>query len=280
MRKSIIELIPTESDGRWLLPVTDDICAGTVERPFLFGGSGLAACVAAMIAAEQRPLIWTTVQYIAYALPGEDLVIEVETLARGTNTIQLRAAARVGDRLVLSAQGAAGERQGGDARQISRLASPPAPEACPRVRDQHARPGGVSSHFEFRLARGRFPADGETFGELSDGRMGLWIKPLGGVIDANVVAIASDYVSDALSDAVGRRVHASSIDNTLRFGPIHQTEWLYADITIEQLHSGVGHGRMEIYTQDGRWMASSSTSLIVRTPRVAELAPVSGAACS
>jgi acyl-CoA thioesterase II len=271
VQRSLVNLIPTDTPNRWVLPVTDDICAGSAERPFLFGGSGLAACVAAMSAAERRPLIWTTVQYLAYARPSEQLTVEVETLVRGSNTVQLRAEARVGDRLVLCAMGAAGERSGGDSRQIRWFGSPRSPEASRQVRNKHANPRGVSTQFEFRLSKGRFPSEGETFVRLSNGRMGLWVKLLNGApIDASVLAIVSDYVSDALSDAVGRRVHASSIDNTLRFGAIQQTEWLYCDITVEQIHSGVGHGRMEIYTQEGQWMASSSTSMILRDPRDAE----------
>jgi len=82
-----------------------------------------------------------------------------------------------------------------------------------------------------------------------------------------LLAIVADYVSEALSDAAGRRVHASSIDNTLRLGPIEPSEWLRCDIAIEAVHAGVGHGRMRIHSQSGLLMALASTSLILREPR-------------
>jgi len=74
-----------------------------------------------------------------------------------------------------------------------------------------------------------------------------------------------DFISDALSDARGKRVHASSIDNRLRLGTTDESEWLFCE--IELLNGGVGHGSRRLYSQSGLLMAPGSTSLILRTPR-------------
>jgi len=264
----IIELVPTASPSAWTFEVPPTLCAGTPERPFLFGGSGLAACVAAILRTERAPLTWITGQYVAYAWPGERLTIEIADAARGRNTVQLQVTARVEDRVVVTAQAACGERPGAGSRQLTAFGDPPPPDACPTVLHAAGNPGGVNGRFEFRLISGRFPAKGVVFETPGDGRLSLWVRPRAGwAVEPCLLAIVADYVSEALSDAAGRRVHASSIDNTLRLGPIERSEWLRCDIAIEAVHAGVGHGRMRIHSQSGLLMALASTSLILREPR-------------
>jgi len=268
MTRSIIELSPGSQARHWTLQVPPSLCAGSAERPFLFGGSGMAVCIAAMEAAERRPPTWVTAQYLAYALPHEDLTIEVAEAARGRNTVQLLATARVGDRAIVTAQAAAGERPGQIHRQLVTALTAPPPQDCPQVAHGGGNPAGVNRQFEFRLVHGRFPTFGAAFGPPGDGRLAFWIRPHEAVrLDACLLAIVADFVSDALNDAAGQRVHASSIDNTLRFGPIEDSDWLLCEITVEMLHGGVGHGSMRIYSQGGLLMALASTSLILRTPR-------------
>jgi acyl-CoA thioesterase len=262
----ILELIATDRPTRWVLPLQDHLCTGPLDAPFLFGGSGLAACVAAIQAVDSRPLIWATAQYVAYARPGEVLELDVAETARGRQTVQAQVTARVGERVVIMAQGALGERPGEATRQLVARSPAPAPEDCPTVVQRN--PHGVHAQFEFRLVRGRFPSHDVVFDRPGDGRLCVWVRPRRKLtLDAPLLAIVADYVSEALSDATGRHVHASSIDNTLRLGPIEPSEWLLCEIAIEALHSGVAHGQMRIYSQTGLLMALASTSLIIRTPR-------------
>ena len=279
MSEPIIRLTPTDNPRRWVLPVRDDLCTGPVERTFLFGGSGLAGCIAALRTADPRPVIWTTVQYVAYARPGEMLAFDVIEVARGRQTVQLQVTGRVGDRVVVMAQGALGERPGQPFRQLTSAQPKRPPEACPRAPHRGSGSRGVHANFEFRLIRGRYPTLDEPFDGPGDGRLSLWVRPRRNLtLDAPLIGIVADYVSEALSDANGRYVHASSIDNTVRFGVIEPSEWLLCEIAIDALNSGVGHGQMRIYSQAGLLMALASTSLIVRTPRSAAHATASSPA--
>jgi acyl-CoA thioesterase-2 len=192
----------------------------------------------------------------------------VAEAARGRNTAQLKATARVGERVVITAQASAGQQPDQGYRQLIGAPAVSPPLHCPVVAKHGERSGGVSSQFEYRLIRGRYPTADTAFDGPGDGRLTFWVRPRDQVrTDACLIAIVADFVSDALSDAVGRYVHASSIDNTLRLGPIEDSDWLICDVTIEALHGGVGHGSMRIFSETGRLLALASTSLIVRSPR-------------
>lgn len=267
MSRAIIELNAT-TPGTWTFEVPPHLCTGPLDQPFLFGGSGLALCVAAMQAAQDRPPIWATAQYLAYARPGEALAIEVAETAHGRNTVQLQAVVRRGELTLITAQGAVGERPGDPFRQLIGPPGAPPPHRCRVVERDGGNPLGVDRQFEFRLIRGRFPSPGTTFDTPSNGRLQLWMRPPVGIsVDAPLLAIVADYISEALSDAAGRRIRASSIDNTLRLGPIEASKWLLCDISIDALYSGVGHGQVRIYSERGVLMALGSTSLILRAPR-------------
>ena len=59
---------PTDDPDHWLLPLRKELMTA---RDFLYGGAGLAAGIAALEAATQRPLVWATAQYFWFArMPG------------------------------------------------------------------------------------------------------------------------------------------------------------------------------------------------------------------
>src|SRR6188474_1663227 len=74
--RSFLGLEPTHNPFRWKLPVTIGISAG---GQFLFGGSGLAAAIAAMESTSGRQCVWATGQYLSYAKPGEVVDIGILT---------------------------------------------------------------------------------------------------------------------------------------------------------------------------------------------------------
>ena len=97
------------------------------------------------------------------------------------------------------------------------------------------------------------------------GRLMLWFRPRDGhPIDAAILAIAADYVSVAISDAIGEPAGATSLDNTIRFARIVPTDWLLAEIQIEAVQGGLVHGSMRLFARDGTLMAVASQSMILR----------------
>ena len=89
--------------GLRLHPDTPCVTLAVVERlcapfGFLYGGTGLAACVAAAEAVTGRPLVWITTQYVANAVPGEQVDLAVEVVAEGRATSQTHVRGSVGER--------------------------------------------------------------------------------------------------------------------------------------------------------------------------------------
>src|SRR5438270_3606575 len=65
----------------------------------LFGGTALAASLAAMELATGRPVLWATVQFVASATTGDEIEVAVEVLAAGRYIDQVRITATTEGRL-------------------------------------------------------------------------------------------------------------------------------------------------------------------------------------
>jgi acyl-CoA thioesterase II len=268
----MIGLEPTVDPLRWKFPLTPPICAGSIGDPFLFGGSALGAVTEAMAASTGRAPIWVTAQYLSYAKPPAILDVAVSIVSAGKQITQASALLSIEGRTVVAASGAFGARDVGTTDSWRTLPIVPKPEECPHVRHRSAYEYGVETSFELRLANGRYPIAGEPFGTRSEtGRIALWVKPsLPSPVNPGMLAIVGDFVSIAISDAVGRYGFGNSLDNTIRFARIEQSEWLLCDIEIQAVHSGFVHGSMHIFSQAGQLMAIASTSLILRFPEPSE----------
>ena len=65
---TFLGLAATHNPHRWVLPVRPSIATG---HKFLFGGCGLAAAAEALQRTCERPLVWATAQYLAFAMVDE-----------------------------------------------------------------------------------------------------------------------------------------------------------------------------------------------------------------
>jgi acyl-CoA thioesterase II len=259
------DLRGTHNPHRWFLPVTEPICAGPPDNPFLFGGVGLAAAVKAMERTCGRPVVWATAQYLSFARPGSILDLDVWVPVAGRHTSQARVIGHVGDREIITVNAALGARPGDLSRHFLTPPPAPAPEDCRRAQHWRGPRKDVDGQFDFRIVSGRYPDDGPIDSPSPDGRLVLWVKPNGGLpIDSPMLAVIGDYVSDGISGALGARAGGNSLDNTIRFVANEPTEWVLCDIRIQAIGSGVVHGTMNIFSQSGLLMAIAAQSLILR----------------
>ncbi|HET6772520.1 MAG TPA: thioesterase family protein [Acidimicrobiales bacterium] len=255
-------LEPTHNPVRWVLPVTPAI---STPGPFLFGGCGLGAAIAAMEATCGRPVVWATAQYLSYANPPSVLDIDVTIAAQGRSITQARVVGHVADTEILTVNAALGSR---DMDVEGTWVEPPvvpAPEACP-VRGPRV-PGteSIMDRIDVRLAdaRGWDELDGNP---APGGRSLLWARmpdlldPLSGAS----LAILGDYVPFGIGQALGLMGGGSSLDNTLRVYRLAPTEWVLLDIRIHAVAHGFGHGVVHLWSQDGNLLATASQSTIVR----------------
>ncbi|HET6950751.1 MAG TPA: thioesterase family protein [Acidimicrobiales bacterium] len=255
-------LEPTHNPMRWVLPVTPGI---STAGPFLFGGCGLGAAIAAMEAVSGRPVVWATAQYLSYANPPSVLDIDVTVAAQGHSITQARVVGHVADREILTVNAALGSRDFAAEGSWVEPPTVPPPEDCP-VRGLRV-PGieSIMDRLDVRLAAARSweEIDGNP---APGGRSMLWarmpdlLEPSSGAS----LAILGDYVPFGIGQALGRLGGGNSLDNTLRVYRLVPTDWVLLDIRIHAVAHGFGHGAVHLWAEDGTLMATASQSTIVR----------------
>jgi acyl-CoA thioesterase len=262
------DLHATHNPHRWFLPVSRGLCAGHGETVFLFGGVALAAAVSALEKTFSRSVVWATAQYVSYAEPGSVLDLDVWTAASGRFTTQARVTGHVGDREILTVNAALGDRPGAEFQQWVTAPAVPPPEACRAVVDPGDVPDGVHSRMEIRIASGRFYSDPPSTPRTEDGRLVCWIRPMAKYEPTlGTLALVGDYLTTGVTNALGRPLRISSLDNTMRFLSQDFSDWLLCDIRIEGAARGFAHGTMYIFSQTGRLLAAGSQSTVVREGR-------------
>lgn len=259
--QEFLGLKTTHNPHRWYLPVERKLCT---REGFLFGGCGLAAAVTALEATTGRPLAWATAQYLSYARTPSVLDLDVTVPVAGRHTTQARAIGHVGDQEVFTVNAALGSRTLEISGQWARRPDVPDPDECERAPAMPGSTGTIHDQVELRVALGRYGPhrDGTV---SADGRSALWIR-LPRELDRSAagLAIVADWVPSGIGQALGRWAGGTSLDNTIRILDLVPTDWVLCDIQVHGIAKGFGHGRVHLWSEDGRLMASGSQSLIVR----------------
>ncbi len=247
---------------RWQLALTSRMSGG---RGSLFGGAGLAAGIVALEHATNKPVVWATGQYLSLTQLDERLDLEVILPAIGRNVVQGRVVGHVGDREVITVVGAAGARPSAAEGCWETFPAPQAPDDCPLVPHGHEGESSLHEHIEIRLAHGSFGFSG--FGTPSDdGRSLLWARMPEVAHDAGALAIIADYMPSVVGSALGRIMHCTSLDNTIRLGRLEPTRWVLCDNRMEYAGNGFGRGTVHLWSETGTLLATASQSMIVRDP--------------
>jgi acyl-CoA thioesterase len=238
-----------QGSGRFALELTDALVRLDGQ---LYGGTGLAAVVGAMRAATGRDPLWATVQFVSTAMLSEAIELRVESLATGHRASQVRVEAFLDDRLLLSALGTAGAiNPDGLHAEFGRMPQVSAPEDCPVWRHdlpfEHEGPlNGPFSTAEFRMARA----------EGSDPYM--WVRMNDTRQTVESVAYLADFVPAAVVRAARRVGVGTSMDNSIRFGPPPDTDWILIETDPYFAHAGFVHGAGRVWSESGVLLAVAS----------------------
>lgn len=245
-------LSPTHNPMRWYLPVVPGNSTGA---GFLFGGCGLGAAISAMEGTTGRPVVWATAQYLSYARPGSVMDIDVTVAAEGRLTSQARAVGMVAGTEILTVNAALGERPLDVSGQWVQQPDVPAPDKCAPRERWHAG-DSIMNRLDQRWAL----QDG------ANGRCAVWTRvPELLEMSAPALAVLGDYVPMGIHQAMEGVSMANSLDNTLRVGRVVPTEWVLADIRIDLVAKGFGHGQVHLWAEDGTLLATASQSVVIRT---------------
>jgi acyl-CoA thioesterase II len=258
--RHFLGLEPGDDPLRWRLPVTPAV---STPGRFLYGGCGLAAGIVALEAASDRPTVWATAQYLAYAPTGSVVDWEVVLAAVGRGTTQARAIGRLGDKEVLTVNAALGRHRLEASGTWVRPPVVPPPEECPLQEIPPMFSDTVLTRVEHRVARGRLFS--ELDGRPGDADSAFWARVPGHLEpSAATLAVIGDYVSGGVSQPLGTRTMGRSLDNTLRVVRLVPTQWVLCDIHMHALADGFGHGLAHLWAEDGTLLATASQSISVR----------------
>jgi len=238
----------------------------------LVGGAALGAAIRAIESRTGRPVIFAAAHYVSFSLGTEPLELDVTIESAGHYTSQARCAVRKDGREILTAYGAFGERPSGDNRVWSAMPSVSAPDECAplryleRFKDQLELGSGT---YEFVEARSATSSAGDGFGtELGTGRFAVWLRCAGvgiRLVDGAQLAFFGDFMQLGYEGATGAPYAGNSLDNTIRVGAMHDCEWVLLCGQIQHVSRGFGYGHAEIWSDDGRLLASVSQSNVMRS---------------
>jgi acyl-CoA thioesterase len=253
-------LEPTDDRLRWRLPVTRELCSGFGA---LFGGVGLGAAIEVLQQVTERPVVCATAQFLQFAYPPAVVELEANEVVRGHTSSQARVLAHVGGDEIFTVLATLGRRTLDWSGEWAVRPEVPGIEASPpRVIPPH-HVGTIGERLEMHLADAR-PFE-DLDGSPGDGRSAIWVRlPDGLEVTASTLAIVGDYVPFGISQAAGRRARSNSLDNTLRMVRVHPTEWVLADIRVQAVADGFGHGVVHLWAEDGTLLATASQSASVR----------------
>jgi acyl-CoA thioesterase len=236
-------------EGRWAFELTSRLGRGDGK---LYGGTGIAVVVALQEAVTRRDALWTTVQFVGSANLGDRLDCEVAVLASGRRSSQVQITVRHDGRIVLAALGATGEHVATTMEvQVPAMPDVPGPEEC-----------------EDWIGRMQQMADVPRSGwaELADMRrvdrphngLAMWGRLRDQPISRPGLAFMADFVPVSVARATGQMGAGISLDNSMRFGRLVDTEWVLYDYDPQFATGGYLNGGARVWSQDGTLLGYAS----------------------
>lgn len=274
-------LRPDPQAGRFHLTVENHLARHDGR---LYGGTAIAVSIAAAELVTGRHAVWMTTQFVATAPPGEEITIDVEELAPGRRTSQVRVTGANPDGDVMFASlGATGVHR--EAGLSGTFENAPVVEAPGEATPFHSPfelmarqfpdlplpevPLGIgfTAVVEFRVPEvHRHPDPGP-------GRLCVWARRRDGApITPALVAFIADMVPLSVASACGVMGRGISLDNSIRIGAFEPTEWVLVDLRPHLAAGDYGHGAAHVWSEGGHLLATASQSASMRRFDPADLA--------
>ena len=235
------------------LVASPQACVGPAGSEFIMGGVAQAAAIEAAEIVADKPLLWSTIQFVNAGLLNQSIDIEVEVLGGGRSISQVLVTLTADGTVLQTMSAALGGRQGTE-RQFVSMPRVAAPEDCPIRTDlDHNNDQDLIAQFERRVAI-----------EAPDKGLGaMWIRPKEALpISAGLLAITSDFMLGLHPESF----RGTSLDNTFRVFSTRPTEWILCVTQMSGFRDGAAMGVTHQFTQDGRLLSvSSQTGLLPRS---------------
>lgn len=238
----------------------------------LYGGTAIAASIAAAEQVTGRHALWMTTQFVSTAPPGADIVVDVDVLAPGNRTSQVRVTGTSDGAVMFASLGATGvhretglhgsfERRPDVARpeEASAFGSPfelMSREVSPDIPLPPVPEGvGFTSVVEFRVPEVRSHPD------PGPGRLCVWARRRDRrPVTPAVAAFIADMVPLSIAAACEVLGRGVSLDNSIRVGSFEPTEWVLVDLRPHLAVGDYGHGVAHLWSESGHLLGTASQS--------------------
>ncbi len=244
--------------------VPEHLCVGGTTDPFLYGGSGFAACVAAMEQFTGLPTIFASAQFTGKGRSGDVISVSPEYISGGNSIKQCRLRAEIGDAPFATLLGATGARDDDTTHRGVEAPHVLQPHQCEERSVARQISSNLNALFEFRLAGGQLPDRRDWTGTVGQDTA-FWIRKRSGKplsrLDLPVIA---DLAAMALPSALGKPASGNSLDNNIRFVREADCEWVLSCTQVASVQHGLTHIGTNIFSQDGSILAVASQSMILR----------------
>ncbi len=227
----------------------------------LYGGTAIAASIMAMEAATQNAVLWNTTQFVAPAPNGSTIELLTEKLAAGKRISQVRVTATVEGSIVFTSLGSTGApREGGLEGQYEQMPTVAGPDDAeereyPRPEFPFDHPDGDVTFRRMCEYRQAAIEETDRIGEA----MLLWSRfNERREMTPAAIAFLADMVPVAVARAAGKLGAGTSLDNSLRFADVPDTEWILLEMQGNFAAGGYGHGMIRVWSQAGKLLATGS----------------------
>ena len=228
-------------------------CVGPAGYEFIMGGVAQAAAIEAAEIVANKPLLWSTIQFVNTGFVNQSIDFEVEVLGGGRSISQILVTLTADGTVLQTMSAALGSRQGTE-RQFVSMPTVARPEDCSIKTDlDHNNNRDLIAQFERRMAI-----------EAPDKGLGaMWIRSKDALpITAGLLAITSDFMLGLHPESF----RGTSLDNTFRVFSTHSTEWILCVTQMSGFRDGAAMGVTHQFTQDGQLLSvSSQTGLLPRS---------------
>jgi acyl-CoA thioesterase len=243
----------------------------------LYGGTAIAASVAAAEQVSDRPALWMTTQFVSTTGLGSRIDVRVEVLAPGHRTHQVKVTGSdESGQVIFASLGATGrlapDGLTGEFESRPEVGPPDSGEVWSSPFVGMARGAGIDPDLLPLPVGVGFSAAVELrhpevihHPDPGPGRVCVWARRTdGGPVTAAVAAYIADMVPMAVARAHGVVAMGTSLDNTIRIGAFTSAEWVLIDLRPHLAAGGYGHGVAHIWSESGQLMAIASQTAVMR----------------
>lgn len=247
----------------------------------LYGGTAIAASIAAAELVSERSALWMTTQFVSTVETGAEVGVEAEILAPAKRTNQVRVTGKGPDGVVVFASlGATGHhRDEGIAGVFETCPEVPAPDQSEPWSSPFAGLEDLAPQLEDEVGGRPTAALDRGFNQVLElrnapiidhpdpgpGRVCLWIRRRDGVaVTPAMAAYMADMVPMSIGRAVGQLALGTSLDNSIRIGDFVDSEWVLLDLRPHLAVGDYGHGTAYVWSEDRRLLAVASQTASMR----------------